>query len=106
MDELDTLPSYLGRYAGFVTRLVAFIVDRFIVTTIVAVTVLFVQYVLDAFAINQLFGLQSISWQVVPVDGGGETRSGQLVVGRDARIVLPGIVFGRPARLILERKLN
>ena len=66
-DERVSQPSVLGRYAGFVTRLAAFVVDRFITVAIVLVTTLAVQYVLDAFRINQLFGFGEISWQVAAI---------------------------------------
>jgi len=68
-DERVPQLSVLGRYAGFVTRLAAFAVDRVITTAIVLVTILAVQFVLDAFRINQLFGFEEISWQVATISG-------------------------------------
>jgi hypothetical protein len=49
---------------------------------------------------------ENIAWTVVPAAGGDATQSGQLTVDRDGRVVVPGVVFGRPARLKLERKLD
>jgi uncharacterized RDD family membrane protein YckC len=60
MDEQVPHLVFLGRYAGFVTRLVAFVIDRAVISIIVLLIVASVKYVLDAFAINQLFGFQDI----------------------------------------------
>jgi hypothetical protein len=48
----------------------------------------------------------NITWTVVPATGGDATQSGKLTVGHDGRVVVPGVVFGRPARLKLERNLD
>jgi uncharacterized RDD family membrane protein YckC len=72
MIDEEMLPlSFLGRYAGFVTRLSAFVVDRAITTIIALFTLLAVQLVVDAFRINQLFGFDEISWQVATGSGVG-----------------------------------
>jgi uncharacterized RDD family membrane protein YckC len=64
IDEETLEFDVLGRYAGFVTRLVAFVVDRVITALIIVVTVSAVQFALNAFRINQLFGFGDILWQV------------------------------------------
>ena len=46
---------------------------------------------------------EKIVWKVTPADGGPETQSGQVTVGRDRRVTVPGVAFGRPARLVVER---
>lgn len=60
-------PAFLGRYAGFVTRLVAFVVDRAIVSIIVLFTLLSIRYALSAFEINRIFGFQSIPPNVAAI---------------------------------------
>jgi uncharacterized RDD family membrane protein YckC len=45
----------LGRYAGFVTRLLAFMTDRAIVSIVVLVIAWIVQWLVNAFRINLLF---------------------------------------------------
>lgn len=64
MDEQAPPSTFLGQYAGFVTRLVAFFIDRLVVSIASLVTVLVINWVLDAFAINELLGLISLSWQM------------------------------------------
>ena len=56
--------SFLGRYAGFITRLSAFVIDRATIAFISLSIVLAVHFALNAFRINQLFGFGDISWQV------------------------------------------
>ena len=56
--------SFLGRYAGFITRLTAFVVDQAIVAFISLSIVLAVHFALNAFRVNQLFGFDDIPWQV------------------------------------------
>jgi len=61
----EMLPTnILGRYAGFVTRLVAFTVDRAILATITLFTVAAVQLALGAFRVNEMLGFGRMSWQV------------------------------------------
>jgi uncharacterized RDD family membrane protein YckC len=64
IDEEMLQFRFLGRYAGFITRLAAFVVDRAITAMIGLLTGLAVQYAMNAFRINQLFGFRDISWQV------------------------------------------
>ena len=62
--------SFLGRYAGFITRLIAFFIDRAITAILSLLTVAAVQWALNAFYINQLlFGWDEIPWQVASVFG-------------------------------------
>ena len=55
--------TFLGRYAGFVTRLAAFVMDRAVTGVITLVIGLSVKYVVDAFAINQILGFFDGRWQ-------------------------------------------
>jgi uncharacterized RDD family membrane protein YckC len=64
-NEQEQLPTVLGRYAGFVTRLAAFVIDRAIVGLCAAVTVIAIDYVLNAFEINQLLGFFEVAWQAM-----------------------------------------
>jgi uncharacterized RDD family membrane protein YckC len=62
--------SFLGHYEGFITRLVAFGVDRLIVGIIALFTVMAVRWVLNAFYINQLlFGWDESPARVASVFG-------------------------------------
>ena len=70
-DEQEQLPTVLGRYAGFVTRLVAFVIDRAIVGLCTTMTVIAVDYVLNAFEINRLFGVFEVAWQSMAVISAG-----------------------------------
>jgi uncharacterized RDD family membrane protein YckC len=63
-DEQAQLPTYLGRYAGFVTRLVAFAIDQVIVNSITFVTAYAVNWVINEFAINELLGFSEVLQQV------------------------------------------
>jgi uncharacterized RDD family membrane protein YckC len=71
MDDQGSLQfNFLGHYAGFITRLIAFVVDRLIVGIIALFTVMAVRWVLNVFAINQLlFGWDEIPAQVASVFG-------------------------------------
>ena len=53
-NEQASQPTFLGRYAGFVTRFVAFIIDRLILSIIVFIIVLFIEWIVNAFQINLL----------------------------------------------------
>lgn len=69
-EELRPSFDTLGAYAGFVTRLLAYLVDRVIVAIISFLTVMAVHWVLNAFRINQLlFGWNEIPWQVASAFG-------------------------------------
>jgi uncharacterized RDD family membrane protein YckC len=70
-DEQSSQFDTLGRYAGFVTRLVAFVVDRTLISLVLVLTVQAIQFVLDAFRINQLLGFGDISWQLATGVGVG-----------------------------------
>ena len=66
MSSGNELPPYnpLGHYAGFVTRLVSFLVDQAILGTTTALSLLFVQYILTTFEINEILGFAGFAWQV------------------------------------------
>jgi uncharacterized RDD family membrane protein YckC len=63
-DEQTPHPIPLGRYAGFVTRMVAFIIDRTIVSIILFMIVGSVQWVANAFKINLLLFTEGTPWQL------------------------------------------
>jgi uncharacterized RDD family membrane protein YckC len=63
-DERALAPmSHLGQYAGFVTRLVSFVIDRALVGVVAFVTLQSIDYVLGAFQINQLLGFWDMTWR-------------------------------------------
>ena len=59
-DEPATSRSMSGQYAGFVTRAVAFYVDRLIVIVVVAVISLFLAFAVQFFRLSELFGTQDL----------------------------------------------
>ncbi|MFN2220536.1 MAG: RDD family protein [Anaerolineae bacterium] len=63
-DEQVPYPIPLGRYAGFITRLAAFIIDRSIVSIILFIMVWSVQWAANAFAINLLLFTEGTPWQM------------------------------------------
>lgn len=63
-DEQTARFDTLGRYAGFVTRLAAFVVDRTVTSLFLVLAGQAIRYVLDAFRINQMFGFGDMSWQM------------------------------------------
>ncbi|MFC2023716.1 RDD family protein [Chloroflexota bacterium] len=69
MAEPSVPSTHLGRYAGFVTRLVAFVIDRAVISVVMLVIALAVRYVLDAFPINQLLGFFEGQWQWAAILG-------------------------------------
>ena len=48
MDEQAPESVFLGRYAGFVTRMVAFLIDRAIVSIILFIIVWFTEWIVNA----------------------------------------------------------
>ncbi|MEE8450320.1 MAG: hypothetical protein V3R99_00345 [Thermoguttaceae bacterium] len=46
---------------------------------------------------------EEVAWKVVPVKQ-GQQQEGRITTGKDGLIVLPGVRFADPARLILQRK--
>jgi uncharacterized RDD family membrane protein YckC len=64
INNLAPQSTFLGRYAGFVTRMVAFIIDRVILSIIVFVIVWFTEWILNAFQINVLLFSEGSSWQL------------------------------------------
>jgi uncharacterized RDD family membrane protein YckC len=62
LDEQAVIPTHLGQYAGFVTRLVSFVIDRALVGAAAFVALQSFDYILDAFQINQLLGF----WEGTP----------------------------------------
>ena len=64
MDEQAPELVFPGRYAGFVTRMVAFIIDRAIVSIIVFIMVWSTEWIVNAFEINLLLFSDGSSWQM------------------------------------------
>jgi len=56
IDEQAQGPTHLGQYAGFVTRLVSFVIDRALVGVVAFVMFQSIDYILGAFEINRLLG--------------------------------------------------
>jgi uncharacterized RDD family membrane protein YckC len=65
MNEMAQVPTYLGRYAGFVTRLVAFILDRLVVSLVLLLIGASLQFILNAFQINQILFAEYVPRQIV-----------------------------------------
>jgi uncharacterized RDD family membrane protein YckC len=63
-DEQALVPTHLGQYAGFVTRLVSFVIDRAIVSLTAVITIVAIDYVLGAFRINELLGFWEMTMKV------------------------------------------
>jgi uncharacterized RDD family membrane protein YckC len=57
-NDQRAIDDLYGQYAGFATRLVAWIIDQLIVGVLVGVFGWIVKFVADNFAINELLGLQ------------------------------------------------
>jgi uncharacterized RDD family membrane protein YckC len=64
IDESAPQYTFLGRYAGFVTRLVAFIIDRVILSIVVFIIVLSIEWIVNAFQINLLLFTEGGSWEL------------------------------------------
>lgn len=57
-NEQNAQDGFLGAYAGFVTRLIAWIIDQLILIAITSTVVIVVSFVQDTFRINEWLGLQ------------------------------------------------
>lgn len=64
-----TQATVLGQYAGFVTRLIAWIIDRLIVTAIITVTIAVISFLVQAVPINEWLGLDELILQIAVVVG-------------------------------------
>jgi len=71
VDEEKWATGFLGRYAGFVTRLAAFVVDRAILAIITLCSVGAIQWALGAFRVNEMLGIGPMSWQAATSLGVG-----------------------------------
>jgi len=69
-DESHSRAQRHGDYAGFVTRMVAFITDRLIIAVIVAGGGLFVGFLLETFQLRQVLGTSRLSPEWVAAIGG------------------------------------
>jgi uncharacterized RDD family membrane protein YckC len=59
--------SHYGQYAGFVTRLVAFFIDRLIVAVVVAVVTVVMGFAIQFFRLSELLGFQDLVQTVVGI---------------------------------------
>ena len=66
LDGISLQFVFLGRYAGFVTRMAAFTIDRAIVGIMVSIIVWSTEWIVNAFGINQLLFSEGSSWQMSP----------------------------------------
>jgi uncharacterized RDD family membrane protein YckC len=71
VNDMAPPPTFLGRYAGFVTRLVAFVIDRFVIGLVMLLIAVSVEFVMNAFQINQFLFFEKIPAQVRVVVGFG-----------------------------------
>jgi uncharacterized RDD family membrane protein YckC len=65
----DQLPqdTLLGRYAGFVTRLIAWIIDRLIVAGTVSLIIIVAQFVTNELNINQLIATEQLAQLIATI---------------------------------------
>jgi uncharacterized RDD family membrane protein YckC len=69
-DEQAPKETVYGQYAGFVTRLVAFFIDRLMVAAFIAVVSAVVGFVTESLQVNQWLGIESWSgWLVASLLG-------------------------------------
>jgi uncharacterized RDD family membrane protein YckC len=59
--------TLLGQYAGFVTRLSAFVIDRLILAGIITLITMVAQFVYGALRVSQWFGTQQLAQTVMTV---------------------------------------
>jgi len=65
--ELAPETTLYGQYAGFVTRLLAFFLDRLILTAILTTLAAIGTFLYESFQINQWFGTQRLAQIVVTI---------------------------------------
>jgi uncharacterized RDD family membrane protein YckC len=56
-DKKSPPETSLGQYAGFVTRLVAWTIDRLLLIVVLSITVAVISFFANAFRVNELLGL-------------------------------------------------
>jgi uncharacterized RDD family membrane protein YckC len=64
-----TQDTLLGQYAGFVTRLIAWSIDRAILAAAIIATIAAVRFLLQAFPINEWLGLGDMLTQIMTLSG-------------------------------------
>jgi uncharacterized RDD family membrane protein YckC len=70
IDEQASNDAIYGHYAGFVTRLVAFFIDRFVVAVFIAVVSAVVGFVTQSLQVNQWLGIEGwAGWLVASLLG-------------------------------------
>jgi uncharacterized RDD family membrane protein YckC len=60
-----------GQYAGFVTRLLAFLIDRLLISAALAIVGIVASLLLQAVRTYQLPGTSLVTWQIAAVASGG-----------------------------------
>jgi uncharacterized RDD family membrane protein YckC len=60
-DEQSPQETLYGQYAGFVTRLVAYIIDQLIITGVISLVTVVAGFVIQSLNINELIGAQEIA---------------------------------------------
>lgn len=60
-DEQPPQETLYGQYAGFVTRLIAYIIDQLIIAAVISVVTVVAGFVMQSFEINKLIGAQQIA---------------------------------------------
>lgn len=66
-NDVAPRPHRHGDYAGFVTRMIAFIVDRLIIAVILAGTAVFVGFLLETFQLSEVLGRPGVLQTVAVV---------------------------------------
>jgi uncharacterized RDD family membrane protein YckC len=69
MNDMAPPSTYLGRYAGFVTRLVAFVIDRLVIGIAMLLIAVSVDFIMNAFQINQVLFFDEIPSQAGAILG-------------------------------------
>ena len=106
-----------GQYAGFVSRLIAFVIDQLIIAGTLAVTAAFVEFLLQSFRLSQVFGIEDVTAQIILIALGflaavlnlgyyvamwvlagqtpGKRIMGLLIVGKDGSRIRPNAAVRR-----------
>ena len=103
MNDMAPPSTYLGRYAGFVTRLSAFVIDRFVIGLVMFLIAVSVDFVLNAFQINQYLFFDKIPTQVGVLVGVGVDVG--VLVGVAGGWGLPGLSLAADAKLVVTPKV-
>lgn len=66
-DEQVPQETLYGQYAGFVTRLVAYIIDQLIIVSIISLVTVVAGFVMQSLRINELIGAQRIAQVIMTI---------------------------------------